>query len=92
MGLNWVGTGNFSLDHCIHCSKDKAAVLSAVVAGLLLELCRKDLEFYVTKRKGRREAFYQLSCVLLAASSGHRICYVAVPVPSRRGYVCLHGW
>lgn len=49
MGLNWVGTGNLNLDHCIHCRTDKAA---AVVAGLLLELCRKDLEFYVTKRKG----------------------------------------
>lgn len=52
MGLNWVGTESLNLDHC---SKDKAAVLSAVVAGLLLELCRKHPEFYITKRKGRRE-------------------------------------
>lgn len=31
MGLNWVGTGNLNLDRCVHCSKDKAAVLSAVL-------------------------------------------------------------
>lgn len=45
-------------------------MLSAVVAGLLLELCRKDPGFSVIKRKSRREELYQLSCVLLAASSG----------------------
>lgn len=57
----------------IHCGKDKAAVLFTVVARLLLELCRNDPEFYVTKRKGGRKESYQLSCVLLAASGGHRI-------------------
>lgn len=52
-------------------------MLSAAVAGLLLELCRKHPGFYVTKRKSRREEFYQLNCALLAASCGHRVCYVA---------------
>lgn len=56
----------------IDCSKEKAAVLFSVVARLLLELCRNDPGFYVTKRVRGKES-YQLSCVLLAASSGHRI-------------------
>lgn len=36
----------------VYCRKDKAAVLFTVVARLLLELCRNDPEFCVTKRKG----------------------------------------
>lgn len=58
----------------IHCSKDEAAVLFSVVARLLLELCRNGPEFCVTERKGGRKESYQVSCVLLAASSGHGIC------------------
>jgi len=57
----------------ICCSKHRAAVLFNVVARLLLELCRNDPEFYVTKRKSSGKESYQLSCVLLAASSGHTI-------------------
>lgn len=72
MGLNWVGTGNLNLDDCIH----------YMLCFLLLLLgcfwnCVEKTVFYVTKRKSGREELYQLSCVLLAASSGHRICYVA---------------